>query len=113
MFLYVYILYVLYFFIFIEDLENFIYRDVSSWVVIIVSNSNIYLGVEEVSLDFNRCFEFWINNFKFFYMYEKKIYECLFYIYIFVFIKKGFKFIRLCEVKYSFYSCMRIIVKNR
>lgn len=81
MFLYVYILYVLYFFIFIEDLENFIYRDVSSWVVIIVSNSNIYLGVEEVSLDFNRCFDFWINNFKFFYMYEKNLWMFILYLY--------------------------------
>lgn len=85
MFLYVYILYVLYFFIFIEDLENFIYRDVSSWVVIIVSNSNIYLGVEEVSLDFNRCFEFWINNFKFFYMYEKKFMN-VYFIFIFLYL---------------------------
>lgn len=85
MFLYVYILYVLYFFIFIEDLENFIYRDVSSWVFIIVSNSNIYLGVEEVSLDFNRCFEFWINNFKFFYMYEKKFMN-VYFIFIFLYL---------------------------
>lgn len=85
MFLYVYILYVLYFFIFIEDLRNFIYRDVSSWVVIIVSDSNIYLGVEEVSLDFNRCFEFWINNFKFFYMYEKKFMN-VYFIFIFLYL---------------------------
>lgn len=84
-FLYMYILYVLYFFIFIEDLRNFIYRDVSSWVVIIVSDSNIYLGVEEVSLDFNRCFEFWINNFKFFYMYEKKFMN-VYFIFIFLYL---------------------------
>lgn len=75
----------MYFLIFIEDLENFIYRDVSSWVFIIVSNSNIYLGVEEVSLDFNRCFEFWINNFKFFYMYEKKFMN-VYFIFIFLYL---------------------------
>lgn len=111
--LYVYILYVSYFFIFTEDLENFTYRDASSRAVTTVSNSNTHLGAEEVSLDSNRRFEFWINNFKLLYMYEKKIHERLFYTHIFVFIKKGFKLIRPCEVKYSSYSCVRIIVKNR
>lgn len=56
--LYVYILYVSYFFIFTEDLENFTYRDASSRAVTTVSNSNIHLGAEEVSLDSNRRFEF-------------------------------------------------------
>lgn len=56
--LYVYILYVSYFFIFTEDLENFTYRDASSGAVTTVSNSNTHLGAEEVSLDSNRRFEF-------------------------------------------------------